>query len=310
MTTIVRYPQQRVSALNNGCVATIGKFDGLHLGHQAMLKRLLQFSQVSGLPSVVIMFEPYPSEFFKGGQAPARLTQLRDQYHYLNEFGIDYLIFLRFNRAMATMPPEQFVTHYLQDLLNVRQLIVGNDFRFGYRRQGDVALLKQLLHGQADVDIAQDYQLDGVKVSSSLIRSQLQNAKLDQVQRYLGRHYTITARVVHGEKRGRTINFPTINIPLKRRLALQYGVYAVRVSGVLQQPIDGVASIGIRPVVNGKQPILEVYLFDFDRYIYGHLVSVSFYGFIRPEWYFPNLEALQQQIRDDCQQAKTILQTK
>lgn len=307
MTTIIRYPQQPLSILQAGCVATIGKFDALHLGHQSMLQRLLQHAQVLALPSVVIVFEPYPIEFFKGQQAPPRLTELRDKYHYLCQLGIDYLILLRFDEAMARLAPQTFVTHYLQNIVPVKMLLVGQDFRFGHRRQGDVDLLQQLLTHTAQVEIASDYQVEDVKVSSSLIRNQLQLANVKQAQHYLGRNYTVTGRVVHGEKRGRTINFPTINIPLKRRLALQYGVYAVRVAGLSNTELDGVASVGVRPVVKGKEPLLEVFLFDFDQEVYGQLVTVQFVEFIRPEWHFDGLQALKEQISQDVQKAQIIL---
>lgn len=307
MTSIIRYPQQPLSILQTGCVATIGKFDALHLGHEAMLKRILQQSQALALPAVVIVFEPYPAEFFKGSQAPPRLTELRDKYHHLCQLGIDYLVLLRFDQAMASMEPAAFVKRYLQHIMPVKALIVGQDFRFGYRRQGGVRLLRQMLAHQADVEVAEDYQVDAVKISSSLIRDQLCQGQVKQAQAYLGHAYTVTGRVVHGEKRGRTINFPTINIPLKRRLALKYGVYAVRVVGLGDAELEGVASVGIRPVVNGKEPLLEVYLFNFDQEVYGQLVTVRFVEFIRDEWHFDGLQALKEQISQDVEKAQVIL---
>lgn len=308
LTKIVRYPQKPVVELQNGCVATIGKFDALHLGHQVMLKQLLQVARSVQLPSVVIVFEPYPDEFFLGSKAPARLTELRDKYLFLSSWDIDYLIVLRFDRDMAALEPDQFVKHYLQYLLPVKYLLVGQDFRFGNRRAGDVYQLKQLLADWAQVAIVEDYQLGQFKVSSSLIRDLLKQGDVHKAQQYLGRRYTLTGRIVHGQKRGRSINFPTINIPLKRRLALRYGVYAVRVAGLSAGlGIDGVASVGVRPVVGGKQPLLEVYLFNFNDEVYGRLVTVSFYAFIREEWYFDDLQALQVQINKDVKQAKALL---
>lgn len=308
MTTIIRYPQQPITSLQTGCVASIGKFDALHLGHQAMLQQLTESSSSFGLPAVVIIFEPYPIEFFKGDDAPPRLTELRDKYQYLSQLGVDYLVLLRFDQSMADMSPEAFVKRYLQHMMFVKKLLVGQDFRFGHRRMGDVDQLKQLLTYQAQVEVANDYQVGGMKVSSSLIRDLLKQTQVSLAKHYLGQSYTVTSRVIHGEKRGRTINFPTINLPLKRRLALKYGVYAVQVAGLATDWLDGVASVGVRPVVQGKRPLLEVYLFDFDQDVYGHLVTVRFIEFIRPEWNFEGLEPLKEQISRDVMQAQVILQ--
>ncbi|MCD8548896.1 MAG: bifunctional riboflavin kinase/FAD synthetase [Aeromonadaceae bacterium] len=289
-----------------GCVLTIGNFDGVHLGHQAVLQQLKQQAHALGVPACVMLFEPQPLELFIQHQAPARLTRLREKYLALARLGIDRLLCVRFHHAFAQLQPELFIEQILVQQLGVRFLIVGDDFRFGRQRRGDFALLQQAgrRHGFAVVS-TQSFCVDAQRVSSTLVREALGEGNLTQVQRMLGEPYTLSGRVAHGDKLGRTIGFPTANVHLKRRRVPVSGVYAVEVlfSGQLHH---GVANVGVRPTVHGTRPQLEVHLFDFAGNLYGRQIQVRLCHKLRDEQKFESFAALQQQIERDAQVARAF----
>ncbi|MBI3560312.1 MAG: bifunctional riboflavin kinase/FAD synthetase [Gammaproteobacteria bacterium] len=293
------HPQQR------GCVATIGNFDGVHRGHQAVLRQLWEQAARLQLPVTVITFEPQPLEYFAPQQAPARLTRLREKFEWLRRFNVDRIVCLAFNRRLAQMSAQDFIQRVLIDGLGVRYLVIGDDFRFGRGREGDFNLLQQAGRraGFEVVDI-HSFMLEGARVSSTRVRQALQQGDLTLAQRLLGRHYSMSGRVVHGAKLGRQLGFPTANIQVRRYQTPLQGIFVVEVSGLGGQPLPGAASLGTRPTVNGKQILLEVYLLDFDRDIYGAHLQVSFLHKLRDEIHFSTLDALTAQIAADVRCTK------
>ncbi len=295
---------------HRGCVATIGNFDGVHLGHQAVFRLLQEKGRELGLPVMVITFEPQPLEYFRPRSAPARLTRLREKLQALGEAGIERVLVLEFGARMADMEAERFVRELLVDGLGIRYLFVGDDFHFGRDRLGNVELLRRVGESVGfGVEEMGSFLLGEQRVSSTLIREFLQAGELERAAELLGRPYRICGRVVHGDARGRTIGFPTANVNLHRRVSPLRGVYAVRVHGIADMPQPGVANIGNRPTVTGDERyLLEVHLFDFDRDIYGEHVQVEFCRQIRDEQRFDSFEALRQQIVEDAHNARRILE--
>ncbi len=294
---------------HRGCVATIGNFDGVHLGHQSVFRHLMEMGEEFQLTTTVVTFEPQPREFFQVDTAPARLTRLREKLQAIQEVGIERVVVLEFNKRLAAMPAEHFVEELLVEGLGTRFLSVGDDFRFGSGRQGDYALLQRMgkVHG-FEVENMNTYQLDADRVSSTRIRELLTQGDFDAANQYLGRPYRICGRIGHGHKRGRSIGFPTLNLNLHRRVSPLQGVYAVRVDGLESEPVPGVANIGVRPTVEGDpRYLLEVHLFEFDRSVYGEHVSVEFVRKLRDEKRFENFEALRSQILLDADAAREIL---
>lgn len=294
---------------HRGCVATIGNFDGVHLGHQAVFRLLQEKAAALGLPVTVVVFEPQPLEFFRPDCAPARLTRLREKLRALEDAGIDRVLVLEFNRHLAGIEAEQFVRSLLLDGLGVGYLYVGDDFRFGKDRRGDMEMLRRFgLQAGFGVEAMGSYQLHGERVSSTRIRELLVAGELALAEQLLGRPYRICGRVAHGDARGRTIGFPTANVDLHRRVSPLSGVYAVSVRGLQEAPLPGVANIGRRPTVAGDDRyLLEVHLFDFNREIYGQHVEVEFHQQIRDEMKFDSFEALRRQIERDARQARELL---
>lgn len=290
-----------------GCVATIGNFDGVHLGHQAVFKQLMQASSELGVPSTVVTFEPQPQEFFAPERAPARLTRLREKVSALRQFAIDRMLCLRFNQRAAAVSAEQFIQQVLVDGLRVRYLVVGDDFRFGHGRSGDFVMLRRA--GEAlgfEVDSLRTFAVDGQRVSSTRIREALASGDLAAAEQFLGRPYRMCGRVAHGAKRGRSIGFPTANLHLHRNKTPVNGVFAVRMTGVAGEPLSGVANVGSRPTVDGVRTLLEVHLFDFDADIYGRYVQVDFVHKIRDERRFDSFDELKRQIQRDAEQARDV----
>ena len=285
---------------HHGCVATIGNFDGVHLGHQAVIGQLVERSAQLGLPAVVIAFEPHPQEYFRQHKAPPRLTRFREKVEMLRRFSVDRLLCLTFNRSLSLFSANEFIQRVLLDGLGVRYLVVGDDFRFGHDRQGDFALLQQAgtEHG-FQVANMHTFAIDGERVSSTRIRAALAIGNMAQAERLLGRCYRMSGRVARGEKLGRKLGFPTANIYLHRKVSPLEGIFAVEVFGLEKEPLTGVASIGNRPTVGGTQTLLEVYLFDFDRHIYGRHLQVSFLHKLREQIRFDSLDELKQQIQRD-----------
>lgn len=295
-------------AAHRGCVATIGNFDGVHLGHQAVLEALTARARTEGLPSLVITFEPQPLEFFRPDQAPARLTRLREKLEAIAACGVDRVLLIRFNAAFAAVEAVDFVKSVLVGRLGLRHLYVGDDFRFGNGRLGDFAMLSEMGRSLGfGVESLDTIAEDGCRVSSTRIREALQAGDLEHAARCLGRRYRICGRVAHGNKRGRTIGFPTLNIGLLRRLTPLRGVFAVQVIGLGDLALHGVANIGNRPTVAGDERLLlEVHLFDFAGDVYGRHVEVDFVAHIREERRFESFDALREQIARDAQQAREI----
>ena len=298
-------------AAHRGCVATIGNFDGVHLGHQAVLAALTQRARAAGLPSLVITFEPQPLEFFRPEQAPARLTRLREKLEAIRNCGVDRVLLIRFNARFAEVEAHDFVRRVLVRDLGIEHLYVGDDFRFGEGRAGDFALLQSMGaeygFGVESLDTVSE---DGCRVSSTRIREALQQGELTHAARCLGRRYCICGHVAHGNKRGRTIGFPTMNVPLLRRSTPLRGVFAVQVLGLADQPLPGVANIGNRPTLEGDDRfLLEVHLFDFSDEVYGRHVEVDFVERIRDEHKFESFDALRAQIAKDVQRARDIHRT-
>ncbi|SDI48024.1 FMN adenylyltransferase /riboflavin kinase [Pseudomonas delhiensis] len=291
--------------LSGGCVATIGNFDGVHLGHQAILARLRERSQELGVPSCVVIFEPQPREYFAPDAAPVRLTRLREKLELLREQGVDFVLCLTFNRRLRELSAAEFVRQVLVDGLAVRHLEVGDDFRFGCDRSGDFAFLVRASAEQGfTVEAATTVEVDGMRVSSSRIRKVLADGDLHQAERLLGRPFRLSGRVLHGQKLGRTLGSPTANIQLKRRKAPLNGVYLVSTL-VAGQRVNGVANIGTRPSVNGDgRPHLEVHLLDFAGDLYGLHLDVTFHQKLRDEQRFASLEALKAAILADIAAAR------
>ena len=293
------------AGFDRGCALTIGNFDGVHLGHQAVLRHLREKADKLNLPVVVMLFEPQPREYFQGNQAPARLMRLRDKLQALAELGVDAVICVKFDRTFAALSAQQFVQDWLVERLKVKFLSIGDDFRFGAERLGNFALLQQV--GNAHGFVVEDnrtYLLDKQRISSTAIRNALANDDLLLAQSLLGRPYRILGKVVHGQKLGRTIGFPTANIRLHRQVNPVKGVYAVKVRLKNGEIFTGVANIGQRPTVNGVKQLLEVHLFDFNRNLYGQAIEVEFCQKIRNEIKFPSVEALTAQIQQDAQVAR------
>jgi len=293
-------------AASQGCVATIGNFDGVHLGHQSVLTQLAMKGDTLGVPAVVITFEPQANEFFSPEKAPARLSRFREKVEALRAYSIQQLCVLRFNQKLAQMTAQDFIQRLLVDGLNVRYLVVGDDFRFGKDRQGDFALLQRA--GQRvgfQVVNMHTFAVDQIRVSSTRIREALKVGDLMLAEKLLGRPYRMSGRVAHGDKRGRTMGFPTANIHLHRCKVPLSGVYAVQLFGIDGEPIKGVANVGVRPTIAGdKKALLEVHLFDFDRDIYGEHVQVHFLHKLRNEQKFSDLTMLISQIKQDCSEAQ------
>lgn len=293
-------------ARHYGCVLTIGNFDGVHRGHQMLLERLKQEGQARDLPVMVMTFEPQPLELFAADQAPARLTRLRDKVNYLARAGVDTLLCVKFDAAFAAHDAQDFVRHLLVEKLGVKFLVVGDDFHFGAGRSGDFLLLQKA--GQAygfEVISTATFCNGGRRVSSTAVRDALLHDDLPLAQELLGHPYTISGRVVHGKALGRTLGFPTANLPMKRQVSPVSGVYAVEVYGLGSTPFPGVANIGTRPTVDGdKRQQLEVHLLDIAMDLYGRHIEVVLCKKIRNEQRFASLEALTQQIAEDVVTAR------
>ncbi|MEW6765947.1 MAG: bifunctional riboflavin kinase/FAD synthetase [Pseudomonadota bacterium] len=286
---------------------TIGNFDGLHLGHRALLERLDAVARPEGLRRIVLTFEPLPREVFSPHPVP-RLMSLREKAAWLSASGlVDEVRILRFDAPLAALPAEDFVRRTLVEHINARHVLIGDDFRFGHKRGGDFALLQRMgtEHGFA-VEATPQISLDGERVSSTRVRAALGEGRLDDAARLLGRPYSLCARVTHGDKRGRLLGFPTLNLPLGRKHFALHGVYAVEILGLADRPLPGVANAGIRPTVGGVIPRVEAHVFDWSGDAYGKRVEVRFRAFIREERRFEGLEALVSQIAQDAETARAI----
>jgi riboflavin kinase/FMN adenylyltransferase len=295
-----------------GCVATIGKFDGVHTGHQLILEQLLSKAADLGLPSMVILIEPHPEEFFarEPQDCPARLSELEEKLALLEAQGVDFVFKLRFDEQLQRQSAQDYIESMLINGLGIACLIIGNDFRFGNQRKGDFALLKQYSErfGFELIESA-SCSHNGVRISSTYVREQLQNGDFELVELLLNRPYAISGAVVKGQQMGRDLGFPTCNVRLNRKSLPLHGVYAcdVKVDSIdmAERLLKGAANIGYRPTVSeGRKAILEVHLLDFDSDIYGERITVIFRHKIREERKFESLQALQTCIAIDVQSVR------
>jgi riboflavin kinase/FMN adenylyltransferase len=290
----------------SGCVATLGTFDGVHIGHQALLQLAINTGKVLQLPSFAITFEPQPAELLAPNRQAVlpRLTRFREKVTAFTQSGIDNILVIRFTKALAQLSPRSFVEEILIKRLNIRFLIVGADFRFGSKREGDVTLLRELFDKlNRHVEIMPDLCVEGVRVSSTRIRQALAADQQALVKQLLGRPYTMEGRIIQGRQLGRQLGFPTANIFVHRQVSPVHGIYIVRMHGLPHGPRPGVANIGTRPAVAGTRTLLEVYLFNFSDNIYGQYVKIEFIQKIREEAYYENLALLKVQIAKDADMA-------
>ncbi len=289
-------------AASSPVALTIGNFDGVHLGHQAMLAKLRAAALAHGLPACVMTFEPHPREFFAPDQAPVRLTSMREKLGLLQQHGVERTHVLRFNFALAQVTAADFIERILVRGLGVRWLQVGDDFRFGARRAGDLAMLRaQAAQHGYEVEGMATVELDGARVSSTAVRDALSAGDVGKAARLLGRPYSISGRVIGGDRLGRELGFPTANVQMKHNRPPLTGIFAVELRRRDGRPLQGVASLGVRPTVkaSGAAPVLEVFIFDFKEDIYGELVCVDFLHKFRDEAKYVDLETLKTQIARD-----------
>jgi riboflavin kinase / FMN adenylyltransferase len=300
--------KHNLSPRHRGCAVTIGNFDGLHLGHRAVLERLTTRARALGVPSVVMSFEPTPREFFMGAAAPPRLSRFREKFSDLCTLGVDRLFCARFDAGLAALEPQDFIREYLVDGLGTRYLAIGDDFRFGKDRAGDFGTLKAAgaEHGFEVADTP-SCMLDGVRVSSTAVRAALAAGDLALAARLLGRHFAMSGRVLEGRRLGRTLGFPTLNLRPGRRAIPVTGVFAVLVRGIADRPLPAVANLGTRPTFNGTEALLEAHVFDFAGDVYGRRIRVEFVARLRDEQRFGDLESLTAQMRLDAERARRIL---
>lgn len=292
----------------HGCVVTVGNYDGVHLGHQQMIRVVRRRAAELGCAATVLVFEPSSKEFIDPAGAPPRLTRWREKYLALAAHGIDRLVTLRFDDHMRAMSPQCFVEELLVEGLGARHVVVGNDFRYGAKAEGTIHSLRAAgaVHGFG-VEQVDAYIVDGVRVSSTAVRERLEHGDCAGAARLLGHRYRMMGRVVHGAALGRTLGFPTANLRLLRRKSPLGGILAVRVFGIGDAPLNGVASLGTRPTVNGVEPLLEVHVFDFDGDLYGRAIEVEFVAKLRDEAKFASLDDLMVQMKLDAAQARDLL---
>ncbi|HVW69175.1 MAG TPA: bifunctional riboflavin kinase/FAD synthetase [Steroidobacteraceae bacterium] len=290
-----------------GCVVTIGTYDGIHLGHQALLRRVSEHAARLSAPTVLLTFEPTPREFLSPEAPPARLTSLRERCRVLAGMSLDYLLLLRFGEGLRNLSGEAFAQLLAQGL-GARTVVVGHDFRFGCHGEATAPMLVKAGRRLGfSVDVVPPVLVEGERVSSSALRDALERGEFELVQRRLGRPYSMRGRVVPGQRLGRNLGFPTANLRIERRRAPLKGIYAVRVHGIEAGPLAAVASLGTRPTVGGVHTLLEVHVFDFAADLYGRELEVEFVRKLRDEEHFPTLDALVEQIHRDAAEARRIL---
>ncbi|MET0657135.1 MAG: bifunctional riboflavin kinase/FAD synthetase [Steroidobacteraceae bacterium] len=295
-------------AHHRGCVVTIGNFDGVHRGHQEILRLLSTRAREHGLPGAVISFEPLPREYFDPERAPARLTRFRERFEALDRYGTERFLCLRFNREIRDMDAPRFIDAVLVRGLGARHVLIGHDFHFGRDRSGTIELLRTT-GAQAGFTVEEIRPVTdtGERISSTLVRAALAGGDLSRARELLGRPYAMSGRVIHGEKLGRKLGFPTANILPQRLHVPVSGVFAARVHGGGLRDHPAVVNVGTRPVVEGEQTLIEAHVLDFAGDLYGAYLQVDFIARLRAEEWFPSLDALVEQMRLDEQQARRIL---
>ena len=294
---------------HRGCAVTIGNFDGVHRGHQAVLAHLAGRARGLGVPALAMLFEPQPAEYFQPTAAPARLMRLREKIERLSTQPVDRALCLRFNAALAQLEPEAFIKEVLVHALQAKYVVVGDDFRFGRARRGDMAMLRAAgaRHG-FEVASMPTFEIDGERVSSTRVRQTLAQDDFTDAAILLGHAYRMSGRVVRGDQIGRRIGIPTANIKLHRRRIPLAGIFVVEVEGLAPAPLPAVASIGTRPTVGGIKPLLEVHVLDFERDIYGACLSVIFRQKLRDEQRFDSVAEMAEQIHTDIAAARAYFQ--
>jgi len=295
-------------SLERGSVVTIGAYDGIHLGHQRLLQRVMEAAARVGLKTAVMSFEPTPREFFQVDRPPARLMRFREKFDTLDSLGVDYFYCPRFSAAMRDITAADFIRRILVHGLNARHIVIGDDFRFARRREGGLQELERA--GRAlgfEVEQVGSVFVDDVRVSSTAVRNACESGDMAGASRLLGRPYRMSGRVVRGQSVGRKLGYPTANVDLRRRQSPVMGIFAVRVTGIGEHPVDGVASVGSRPTFNGTKPLLEVHLFDFDDDIYGRYINVDFIARLRGQVKYDSVDELVAQMHRDADNARSIL---
>jgi riboflavin kinase/FMN adenylyltransferase len=293
---------------HRGCAVTVGGFDGLHLGHQALIGRLHAAAVRLRRPTMLVSFEPMPREYLAPQSPPARLTTWRERWHLLKELRLDYVLLLRFGEGLRSLSGEDFAQILARDL-QASAVVVGHDFKFG--RGGGMSAAALAAGGERfgfAVDVVPPVMLEGERVSSSGVRAALGRGDLAHAERWLGRPYSMIGRVVHGSHLGRELGFATANVKLHRKRTPLAGIFAVRVRGAGLQTLPGVASLGTRPTVGGTEPLLEAHVFDFAGDLYGREIEVEFVEKLREEERFVDLAALTRQMNVDAAQARRILE--
>ncbi len=306
---VLRHPPV---AGNRPVALTIGNFDGVHVGHRAMIERVIAQAQRRGVDSCVMTFEPHPREFFAPDQAPARLTSMREKLELLAAMGVDKVLVCRFDFDFARIDAQQFVDRLVVSGLRANYVLVGDDFRYGARRLGDFDALREAgrKHG-FEVERMDSVEVEGVRVSSTAVRERLASGDLAGAARLLGRAYCIGGRVVRGDRLGRELGFPTANIALRRDPVPLQGIFAVEVTGLGEAPVAGAASLGVRPTVkSGAKPVLEVHLLDFAGEIYGRRLNVHFLEKLRDEQKYADLDELTRAIRNDVDATRRLLRSR
>ena len=290
---------------HRGCVLTIGNFDGVHRGHRQLIDALCEKAKALGVPSMLMTFEPQPREFFAGTKLPARLTRFREKVYLLDQTPLDRLLCLPFNERTANIEADWFAKDFVVDQVGAKHLVIGDDFRFGRGREGDFALFERYgqIHGYS-VSAMSTLLQGEARISSTLIRETLAAGNFTAATNLLGHEYFIMGRVVYGRQLGRQLNVPTANIRLQRYRAALEGVYCVTVEGIAGAVRHGIANIGVRPTVDGKEPLLEVHVFDYTGNLYGDLIKVTFKQKLREEQAFDSIDALKTQINQDIEQAR------
>jgi riboflavin kinase/FMN adenylyltransferase len=293
---------------HRGCVLTVGNYDGVHLGHQQMIGALERRAAEYNLPGTVLVFEPSSKEFIDPEGAPPRLTRWREKYLALAALGVERLVTLRFDARVRAMSPQAFVDELIVGALGAKHLVVGDDFRYGCQAAGTIeTLIASGRHAGFSVEQIPPYQIEGVRVSSTMVRERLECGDFAGAARLLGRGYSMRGRVIRGEQLGRTLGFPTANLRLQRRKPPLWGIAAVRAHGIAARALPGVASLGTRPTVGGAEALLEVNLFDFSGDLYGRAIEVEFVAKLRDEVKFDSLDALKAQMQQDAAQARALL---
>lgn len=294
--------------LAGGSVVTIGAYDGLHLGHTQLLDRVIKEARATDRPAVVMSFEPTPREFFAVASPPARLMRFREKFEALAEYGIDIFYCPSFNPTMRSIPADAFIRQILIHGLNARHIVVGDDFQFASRREGTIEHLERASRAlEFGVEKVPSVVVDGVRVSSTVIREYLANGQVPRATALLGRPYRMSGKIVKGRQVGRSLGYATANVDIRRRQSAVLGIFAVRVYGVGKGAIDGVASVGTRPTFDLRKPVLEVHLFDFDEDIYGEYIHVDFLAHLRAEEKFASVDELVAQMDVDAENARMAL---